>query len=171
MNISNFLTLIRFLLIPIFIETFYMGSNYILPFSIFILAGITDVLDGFFARKYNLITKWGKLLDPLADKVLQISVLFVLTDKKIIPLWIIIIVIIIEFFLIIGSGIIYKNKIIVQAKWHGKFSTVLFYTSIILIMFVDNHLGMYAISLAVVTALYSALRYTMDYLKVMRKQV
>ncbi len=167
-HIPNIITIIRFLLVPIFVYTFYASSSYVLPFSIFIFAGFTDVLDGYIARKYNLITKWGKLLDPLADKVLQISVLFVLTDRMLIPIWIIIVVIFKEVFMIIGSGFIYSNKIVVQARWYGKVTTVLFYLAVILMVFVNKQIGIYAFILAVVATLFSAFRYTVDYSKILK---
>lgn len=171
MNIPNFLTLIRLLLIPVFIKTFYDSPNYFIPFSVFIVAGATDVLDGYIARKYNLITKWGQIFDPIADKLLQISVLFVLTDKGVIPLWIIIVIILKELFLMIGSIVAFKNKIIVQAKWYGKAATVLFYIAIILYMIsANNILGTCSIILAVIAALYSAMRYTMYYYKMIKEK-
>lgn len=165
MNIPNILTLIRFALIPVFIYTFYNSTNYIIPVLVFILAGFTDVLDGYIARKFNLITKWGTILDPLADKLLQISVLFVLTDKKLIPLWIIIVVSIKELFMVIGGSIIYKNKISIESKWYGKTATVLFYIAIVTVMFVGGMVGRCIITLAVIFTLYSAVQYAIEYIK------
>ncbi|SNX55062.1 CDP-alcohol phosphatidyltransferase family protein [Thermoanaerobacterium sp. RBIITD] len=87
MNIPNVLTLLRFILIPIFVYSyFYITDGNIFAAIIFIVSGITDVLDGYIARHYNQITKMGILMDPLADKLMIITVL-VLTfavkkDKK-----------------------------------------------------------------------------------------
>lgn len=165
MNIPNALTIFRFLLVPIFIYTFYFqnGQHYLIPLIIFLLAGVTDILDGYIARKYNMITNWGKLMDPLADKVMQISVLLVMTDKKFIPTWIILIVILKELFLIIGGTVLYRNKVIVQANWYGKLTTVMFYIAIILIIFTNSEFGKYVIVAAVFTSLYSVFRYTLHY--------
>ena len=86
-NIPNILTMLRFVLIP-FILYFLSIDNYILTFVFLTLSGITDVLDGFIARKFNFITDFGKLIDPLADKATQLLTLAALVLKNIIPLWI-----------------------------------------------------------------------------------
>ena len=90
-HIPNLLTMLRFVLIP-FIVGYLSEGNYILAFVFLTLSAITDVLDGFIARKFNFITNFGKLIDPLADKATQICVLTVLTLQHIIPLWILVIV-------------------------------------------------------------------------------
>ena len=99
-HIPNILTIIRFILIPVILYFIFTG-NYILAFIFFTLSGITDILDGAIARKFNLISTFGKLMDPLADKLTQISVLATLVFKDIIPFWILIIVILKEFIMII----------------------------------------------------------------------
>ncbi|HOA55264.1 MAG TPA: CDP-alcohol phosphatidyltransferase family protein, partial [Clostridiales bacterium] len=66
MNIPNILTILRFLLIPVF-AYFLSSRNYLVAVLLFLAGGLTDVLDGYVARKYNLITSWGKIADPLAD--------------------------------------------------------------------------------------------------------
>lgn len=170
MNIPNSLTIIRFILIPIFIYSFYTSTDYRISFLIFIFAGITDVLDGFIARRYNKITKLGILLDPLADKALQLSVLYVLTDKNMIPIWIIAVFVLKEAFLIIGGGFVYKRKVIIEAKWYGKFTTVMFYIAIILIVFINKLWGIYALILVLIAAIYSAIRYLTLYLGI-RKEI
>lgn len=171
MSIPNYLTLFRFFLIPVFIYTFYNYSNYLLPFSIFILAGITDMLDGYIARKNSTVTKLGKLLDPLADKFMLLSVLFVLTDRKLIPVWIIIVVLVKELFLIVGSGVLYRKNIITEASWYGKLSTVLFYMAIIITVFINDLIGTYVLIAAVISTLYAGIRYAVHYFKVTKKML
>ena len=90
-NIPNALTIVRFILIP-FIVYYILTGQYIAGFVILTISGLTDILDGFIARKFNFITNFGKLIDPLADKTTQIAVLASLTFKGIIPLWILLIV-------------------------------------------------------------------------------
>ena len=88
MNLPNALTLFRFVLIGIFPYLYFLEgleNNKVWAFAVFILAGITDVLDGFIARRFNLITKWGKLMDPLADKLMLITVLICLFIEEVIP--------------------------------------------------------------------------------------
>ena len=85
-HIPNILTVARFFLIPFVIYALVV-DNYLMAFIFLTISGLTDVLDGFIARKFNFITNFGKLIDPLADKATQISVLIALTLKNIIPFW------------------------------------------------------------------------------------
>ena len=89
-NIPNILTIIRFILIP-FIFISVVSNRYLTALIIFTISAITDILDGYIARKYNYITDIGKLIDPLADKLTQLALLLALTILKILPLWIFII--------------------------------------------------------------------------------
>lgn len=138
-NIPNILTIIRFILIPIILY-FIITGNYLLGFIFFTISGITDILDGTIARKYNLISTFGKLMDPLADKLTQISVLATLTFKDIIPIWILVIVILKELIMIIGASFLYGKDVVVYSKWFGKLATVLFYLAIVLSL-IDKQFG------------------------------
>lgn len=135
MNIPNILTVIRFLLIPVFLLIFYsdLPNNILLATLIFILAGITDILDGYIARKYDKITRWGIVCDPLADKLMLISVLYGLTDKGYLPPWVITVIAGKEAFMGLGAAILYfaRNKTVIPANKYGKITTILFYFSIV----------------------------------------
>ena len=128
-QIPNILTVARFFLIP-FIIYFILKEQYILAFIFLIISGLTDVLDGFIARKFNFITNFGKLVDPLADKTTQIAVLLTLAFKNIIPFWIIIVVVIKEAAMIAGASFLYGKELVVSSRWFGKLATVLFYVAI-----------------------------------------
>ncbi|MBO6243115.1 MAG: CDP-alcohol phosphatidyltransferase family protein [Clostridia bacterium] len=130
-QVPNILTIIRFLLIP-FIVYFIFTQQFILAFVFFTISGITDVADGFIARKFNLVSNFGKLMDPLADKLTQISTLGSLALVNIIPIWILIIVLIKEFIMIVGASFLYGKDVVVYSKWYGKLATVLFYVAIVL---------------------------------------
>jgi len=134
-HIPNILTVVRFFLIPL-IVSFLVEGNYWLAFIFLTLSGITDILDGFIARKYNLITNFGKLIDPLADKATQISVLCVLALQNVIPMWILIVVILKEFAMISGASFLYGKEFVVSSRWYGKLSTVLFYIAIVSSFFI-----------------------------------
>ena len=129
--IPNILTIIRFLLIPIIIFYVFTG-NYILAFVFFSISGLTDIADGFIARKFNLISNFGKLMDPLADKLTQIATLTSLVLTNIIPIWILLIVLLKEFIMICGASFLYGKDVVVYSKWYGKLATVLFYIAIVL---------------------------------------
>ena len=105
-HVPNILTMIRFLLIPVIIY-FLAINQYIVGLILFVISGITDVIDGAIARKFNFITDFGKLMDPLADKLTQISVLATLMVKGIIPIWILVIVIVKEAVMIAGASFLY----------------------------------------------------------------
>lgn len=132
--VPNILTIIRFLLIPFLIK-YALNNNYIATIIILTLSGITDVLDGYIARKFDFITDFGKLMDPLADKTTQLALLTVLTIQKIIPVWIISIVVAKEFLMIVGASFLYGKDLVVSSKWYGKLSTVLFYVAIVFSLF------------------------------------
>ncbi len=118
--VPNILTIIRFILIP-FILLYAIADNYVAVMIVLTISGITDILDGFIARKFNFITDFGRLVDPLADKCTQISVLIVLTFKNIIPLWIIIIVLTKELLSIIGATfVLCEKKLVTSSKWFRK---------------------------------------------------
>ena len=129
-HVPNILTIIRFLLIPVII-IFALNDNYVATIIVLSISGITDILDGYIARKFNFITDFGKLMDPLADKATQITLLAVLTIQKIIPIWILAIVLLKEFIMISGASFLYGKELVVSSKWYGKLSTVLFYVAIV----------------------------------------
>lgn len=129
-HIPNALTILRFILIP-FIIFYIVKEQYIEAFIFLTISGLTDILDGTIARKFNFITNFGKLIDPLADKATQISILVTLSLKDIIPMWILIIVFIKEFAMISGASFLYGKELVVSSKWFGKLSTVLFYLAIV----------------------------------------
>lgn len=129
-HIPNALTILRFILIP-FIIVFLFQDRYIEAFIFLTASGLTDVLDGFIARKFNFITNFGKLIDPLADKTTQIAILVTLAMKNIIPFWFLIIVFVKEFLMIAGASFLYGKELVVSSKWYGKLSTVLFYIAIV----------------------------------------
>lgn len=135
--VPNTLTVIRFLLIPVLIILALQG-DYIGTAIIFTISGITDILDGYIARKFKLISDFGKLMDPLADKSTQISILTVLVIQEIIPFWILLVVILKEVLMIAGASFLYGKDFVVSSKWFGKLATVLFYIAIVCSLFVNS---------------------------------
>ena len=135
-NIPNALTIVRFILVP-FIVYYILTGQYITGFIVLTISGLTDILDGCIARKFNFITNFGKLVDPLADKTTQIAVLASLTFKNIVPLWILIIVFIKEILMVAGASFLYGKKLVVSSRWYGKLATVLFYVAIVCSLFIE----------------------------------
>lgn len=129
-NVPNIITMLRFVFIPFILVSLYY-NNYIIAFILLTLSGFSDVLDGFIARKYNLITDFGKLMDPLADKTTQLTILITLGLKHIIPLWILCVIALKEFLMIAGASFLYGKDMVVSSKWYGKLTTVVFYFAIV----------------------------------------
>lgn len=127
-HIPNVLTVFRLLLIPVFVWGFLCWENLILAAGIFLLAGLTDVLDGYLARKYNWTTDAGKLLDPLADKGMQTAVLICLAFADILPFWLAICLLLKDTLMIVVASLLLRRKrIYVQANWYGKLATAVTY--------------------------------------------
>lgn len=125
MNLPNLLTLFRIALSILSGYEYYRG-NVSLAFFLFVLAGISDLLDGFIARRYNLVSDLGKLLDPLSDKIMLITGLWCLVYSKILPGWFLWAVIIKEAVLIMGSVYMLGEGVIVHSGKYGKTSTLLY---------------------------------------------
>ncbi len=136
MNIPNILTILRLCLIPVYIVVFALeGDTKNTAAVIFIAASITDVLDGYIARKYNAITKVGQLLDPLADKLMQLTVVISLLISKILPLWFVVLLAVKELLMIAGGIFLYAKKTYVKSNFFGKLNTVVLFIALVLIFF------------------------------------
>ena len=139
MNLANKLTMLRILMIPVFIAVLVYSKDRDIVYryialGIFIIASATDALDGYVARRYNMITDFGKLMDPLADKILVSSALIILIELGNIGSWIVSIVIAREF-IISGIRLIATEKnIIIAASPLGKLKTVSQMLSVILML-------------------------------------
>lgn len=163
-HIPNILTIIRFIFIPsIIISLSY--DNYLLALILFTLSSLTDILDGKIARKYNAISDFGKLMDPLADKLTQLSVLLTLSIKNIIPWWIVVVLVLKETVMIAGASFLYGKSLVVSSKWYGKLTTVLLYIAVVsscIIKIYDFYrFDIYIYALAVLFALFSLIKYFM----------
>ena len=123
MNLPNKLTMGRIFAIPVFIVVFLMGHRYVAT-VIFILAAITDMLDGKIARKYNLVTNFGKLMDPLADKLLVMSALICLAQIGDVPGWMVIIILGREFIITGMRQVAAAQGIVIAAGTTGKIKTI-----------------------------------------------
>lgn len=138
MNLPNKLTMFRVILIPFFV--FFLltdvlgGAGDYLALVIFIVASLTDMLDGKIARKYNLVTNFGKFMDPLADKLLVCSAMICLVELERLPAWIVIIIIAREFIISGFRLIAADNQIVIAASMWGKFKTVFQMAMIIILI-------------------------------------
>lgn len=140
MNLPNKLTVLRVLMIPFFVLFTLVDlvpglSNYI-AVAIFIAASLTDLLDGKIARKYNLVTNFGKFMDPLADKLLVCAALICLVSNGMLPAWMVIVIISREFIISGFRLVASDNGVVIAASYWGKFKTT-FQMLMIIVLLLD----------------------------------
>ena len=133
MNLPNKLTLLRIILVPVFIVVLMTGHYYISA-VIFVVTSLTDMLDGKIARKYDLVTDFGKLMDPLADKLLVMSALICLVQLGDIPGWMAIVILGREFAITGLRTVAASSGVVIAAGWTGKIKTVLQMIAVVLIL-------------------------------------
>lgn len=131
-NVPNILTFIRLLLVPVYWVAFFHFSIWI-ALSVFLVAFITDWLDGMIARRTNTITNLGKVLDPFADKCMQISAMISVVVVGKLHFVFAILIVVKELFMIISGALLYKKHVVVYANVFGKLATVLTMIAFLLI--------------------------------------
>ena len=147
MNLPNKLTVLRMVMIPFFVLFLLLGNgNGVtkwIALILFILASLTDFLDGKIARKYKLVTNFGKFMDPLADKLLVCSAMICLVALERIPAWIVIIIIAREFIISGFRTVAADNGIVIAASYWGKFKTT--FQMLMIIFMIVNLKGVFHI--------------------------
>lgn len=159
MNLPNKITLFRIVMIPFFV--FYMNIDNKIAGVLFVIAAASDALDGYLARKYNLITNFGKLMDPLADKVLVMAGMIMLLENSKIPAYTVIIILAREFIIsgirLVAAG----DNIIIAAGKLGKLKTICQMVSLIVLIFSDGTslIGLIIYYIAVILTVVSLVEY------------
>ena len=186
MNIANKLTILHILLIPLFLICFYIAplnqSFDLLGFSttyahavalfIFVLAATTDWLDGYLARKLDLISDFGKFMDPLADKMLTTAAFLIFIDQGLLASWIVFLILTREF-IVSGFRMTAASKgIVIAAGWSGKFKTVLQFITVIALLINPqpspiNQILIYSMTLATI---YSGCEYVMQNINILQNK-
>ena len=176
-NIPNVLSVIRICLVFVFVALFF--NDMVIPaLIVFLVDGATDVVDGYLARRYNWITNLGKILDPVADKLMQCTVLVCLYIGGYIPIWFVIPFFVKEFCTLLLSFIIIKRRsVTVVSKWYGKFTVCLFYATIAVSILFKNFfaahtvLGILIYIPAVFFAVFSFIAYIKHYAWLKKEEV
>lgn len=140
MNLPNKLTTLRVIMIPFFVAALLYdgGANQNMRYvaaALFIIASLTDMLDGKIARKYNLVTNFGKFMDPLADKLLVCSALICMIELRELPAWMVIIIISREFIISGFRLVASDNGVVIAASYWGKFKTTFQMIGVVLLIF------------------------------------
>ena len=174
MNIPNTLTIIRMILIIPFVILLLNGAD-IPAVVIFIVASFTDMLDGKIARKYNLVTNFGKFMDPLADKLLVCSALICLVEMERLAAWIVIIIIAREFIISGFRLVASDNGIVIAASYWGKFKTVFQMIMVVVLMLniqnsVFQMLGTILVWISLALTLISLADYVVKNIGVLKEQ-
>lgn len=138
-GIPNWLSVLRLALIPVFVAVFFSQAAHarLAAGVILVVSGITDVLDGIIARKFNMTSKLGQILDPFADKLTQAAVCICLVVGGVAPWWLLTVFVVKELVMIgAGARVIREGKALFSAKWFGKLGTVVFYIVMVAIIVV-----------------------------------
>lgn len=163
LTIPNLLSLLRLLMIPVIIWLYAVREAYILGLLMVLLSGLTDIVDGMIARKFNMVSDFGKILDPVADKLTQFSVMLCLIGRfprMIIPAAIFFVKELITG--IMGIVAVKKSHKVLSADWHGKVNTVLLYFTMALHMIwpdISDTVSTVLILLCVCMMAFSAVQY------------
>ena len=176
MNLPNKLTIARMAMVPLFMIALLMNTpaSRILATVIFALASLTDMLDGQIARKYNMVTNFGKLMDPLADKVLTAAAMICLVELGDLAAWIAVVIIFREYLITGLRSVAASENIVVAANIWGKVKTVCQMIALMLLMVKPQvvalcgiDLGLWMMYVAVALTIYSGL----DYVLKLNKQI
>ena len=172
MNLPNLLSVIRLCMIPI-TAILFSEDRVLAATLVFVLACLTDILDGVIARKFNLITNLGKILDPLADKGMQITMLVSMAIVGLMP-WIVVIVLFVkELMMCVGGAVLYKAKTVIGANSYGKISTVVTSSCVVLILLFHEIFPQAAIFalqwLPLLFALYAFIKYSQVFAEIKKQ--
>jgi len=164
MNLPNILTSIRIGLIPVFVLFFYWPYWIpILPAFVFLAASLTDLLDGYLARRRSQITNLGIIMDPIADKLLVLSAMILLISSGRVPPWMAIVIIGREFAVTGLRAVAASEGVIIQAEWGGKWKVGLQVAAIFLLILRENFMGILLLWGAMILAILSAYQYFVQY--------
>lgn len=155
-NIPNILSVFRIMLVFVFVYVFFLDypANLIPALIVFLTAGLTDVIDGYLARRFNWITDVGKLLDPFADKLMQCTVLVCLSLKGLIPIWLPVCYVAKELAMVIGSFfLLRRHSVVTSSKWFGKAAVCVFYASIFALMIAPAYFEANTVARDIVSAI------------------
>ena len=162
MNTANKLTMLRVILIPVFLVLLYLPIPFHMAFAlvIFILASVTDFIDGYIARHYNQVTDFGKFMDPLADKLLVMSALLWFVEAGRLPAWAMLVVVAREFAVTALRLIAVERGRVIAAAWSGKIKTASTMVCFVLLMLPIPDWAVTACWVVVLaTTVYSGLEY------------
>lgn len=175
MNLPNLLSVFRLCLAPIFVIVYFSNSVYsgLFAVAIYGIAALSDILDGKIARKYNMTSTLGKILDPLGDKLMTFAVLICITFDKVIPFWAIIIFVIKECLMGIGGLILYRKlSDMPPSNYFGKSSSIVFFAVCVILILLKDVItqtgATIMISIAIAVTLVAFVSYLLKFARIMK---
>jgi len=166
--IPNILTVLRLIVIPV-MAYFMINRKWVAGLVIFVLAEITDVVDGYIARRFDATSNFGKLADPLADKLLQLTALLLLSVGGRLPIVFFWILCIKEFAMIIGSLFFLRKDVVVYSNWMGKAAAAILFSGIVL-AFLNISVSVYLLWVGIAVSFAAGICYLVRFLKQVREK-
>ena len=174
--IPNCITVFRIILVFVFMYFFNSGydNHNIISGIVFIVAGISDVLDGYLARKFKLQSDFGRLMDPFADKLLQITVAFCIASVEKSLMWVPVVLILKELVMILGAArLLKKENIVVSANKFGKISSTLYFLVFMIILFfpdINPQIKQIMCASFIITSVIAFLVYMQNYIQIYKEK-
>ncbi len=180
LTIPNLISVIRIILVPTFCVLYFTPGATWWACAVLVLSGVSDVADGYIARKYNQVSDFGKVLDPIADKLFHISTIGCIVIKGFVSPWLLAIVVAKELFMMIG-GLVFFNKThsVIASKWYGKLASSLFFSSFVMAFILDfagvasNTIFIIVtviMSIAVAVSLFAVVNYSMAAIRINKEK-
>ena len=171
-TIPNILTMVRIILVPIFMVLYIGKKEYLTAAILIVAANVTDAVDGFVARHFHMVSRLGKALDPVADKLMQAGTMICLVSRFPHMLWLLIVIIVKETVTgITGLYVIKKTGVVKSAVWHGKLTTVFLFVNMVLHLFwegITPTVSDILIIISLILMLLSFTLYMMRYIKMLK---
>ena len=171
-TVPNILSMIRLAMVPVVIYTYVVRQDFVLTFVLLFISGATDVVDGWIARSFGLVTDVGKFIDPVADKVTQFAVLLCLLTRFPQLIWPVVVIVVKELTMLALGMLVYKKQNLVKgAVWHGKLNTLLLFIMFFMhILWPDipDTVSYISIGICIAMMLYSFVMYVIRFLKMFR---
>lgn len=161
--IPNALTILRLAVIPV-MAYFMISEKWVLSLIIFVLAEFTDILDGYIARKFQVISNFGKLADPLADKLIQLTALLLLSTGGRLPIYFFNILCLKEIAMIVGALFFLKKDVVVYSNWIGKAASAILFSGIVL-AFLNVAISVYLLWAGVAVSITAGALYLIKFLQ------
>lgn len=158
-TIPNVLSIIRIILVAVFCIVYFRPGMLVVALVVLLLSGLSDLLDGYIARRFNQVSDLGKILDPIADKLFQFSTVVCFVISGAVPFWAVAVIFVKEIVMLTGALIYYnKSDVVIPAKWYGKLASSLYFLCFLTVFFfqiMENSLIVSALAHTVINVMFA----------------